>query len=206
MLHCAAKILVRPQLLKQVILIRHATTDLAGTLCGHLDPPLNDAGRKQTAALVASLKNLRVDRLYASDLLRSVQTAEALAYSRGISILEKQNLREISFGAWEGMRWADLQTQISAAPLGVESSPEICPPQGETFNCFCRRVKSSLDEIASEFPEETTAIVTHLGAIRIAFTELAGIDPASDLLGEIGYGSAHHFEASPEAWCFVRRL
>jgi len=191
---------------KQVILIRHATTDLAGTLCGHLDPPLNDAGRRQTAAVVASLKNMPVDRLYASDLIRSVQTAEPLAHSRGISIFEKQNLREISFGAWEGMRWADLQAQINVAPIGFESIPDMCPPEGETFDCFCRRVKSSLREIASEFPEETTAVVTHSGVIRVAFTELAGFDPASDLLREIGYGSVHQFEAGPEAWRFVRRL
>ncbi|MDQ1693485.1 MAG: hypothetical protein QOH85_1020, partial [Acidobacteriaceae bacterium] len=36
----------------EILLVRHAETDLKGTFCGHSDPPLNDAGRAQLPAIL----------------------------------------------------------------------------------------------------------------------------------------------------------
>jgi broad specificity phosphatase PhoE len=191
--------------MKQMFLVRHAITDLAGKLCGHLDPPLNEVGRAQAASLAMVLRNLAVDRLYASDLRRCIETAEPLAHTLRISLFLKQNLREISFGAWEGMRWADVTARNAPLRNGIESSPELCPPGGERFNDFSVRVKGCLDEIATEHPEQTVAVVTHLGVIRTALIELAGMDPASELLNEIGYCSVHLCEISGDSWRLIKR-
>ena len=190
--------------MKRILLVRHAATDFAGKLCGHLNPPLNHHGRAQAAALAVLLRNMEVDRLYASDLLRSIQTAEPLAVMRAISISENQGLREISFGAWEGMRWADLKAKNGLLQPGIESSPESGPPHGESFNHFRVRVKRCLDEIANEHSKQTIVVVTHLGVIRIALTELAGIP--SGAISEIDYCSIHEFEMTGTGWNFVKRF
>ena len=189
---------------QHLLLIRHAATDLAGKLCGHLDPPLNVAGAAQAASLAHLLRAVPVDRIYTSDLLRAVQTAAPLAHMRGIPVLERRDLREISFGAWEGMSWHDLHAPNSP-PLGIESS-NAPPPGGESFHDFHLRVLHALNEITLQSPDGTTAVITHLGVIRDALITLAQINPASDLLRRIEYCSVHRVLVSEGTWKFDGRL
>lgn len=191
---------------KQLLLIRHATTDLAGTLCGHLDPPLNRIGRAQALSLAHSLGAVAVQRVYASDLLRSIQTAEPLARARSVPILARRDLREISFGAWEGMRSADLQIHNGLAPGAIESSPEARPPGGESFKDFRDRATAALEEIVFDPGQQTVAAVTHLGVIRVALTVLAGLDPLSDALRRIECCSVHQFFINNGTWRFRGHL
>ena len=189
---------------QQLLLLRHAATDLAGKLCGHLDPPLNLAGGAQATSLAHLLRAVPVDRIYTSDLLRAVQTAAPLAHMRGVPVLERRDLREISFGAWEGMRWHDLHTPNSPWSTAIESSNSP-PPGGESFNDFHHRVLHALNEIMLQ-SHRRTAVVTHLGVIRIALTTLAQINPASDLLRRIEYCSVHRFLVDEGTWKFDGRL
>jgi alpha-ribazole phosphatase len=189
---------------KQILLIRHATTDLAGKLCGHLDPALSELGRAQALSLVQSLSEVQIERIYSSDLLRSLQTAEPLARSREIAVSETQALREISFGAWEGLRWADLQARNGLA-LGAIESSEACPPDGESIPDFRSRVTHALNQIALECANPA-AVVTHLGVIRTALTLLAGIDPGSETLRRIEYCSVFEFLVTSGTWRFIQRL
>ena len=183
--------------MKQVILIRHAATDLAGVLCGHIDPPVNQTGQQQMAALVRRLRHQNIDWLYTSDLRRALQTAEAISVSRGIPAHARQDLREISFGAWEGLRWASVH------PHSAEY-PAIGAPGGESWHDFTARVVAALHDITSSDSQQI-AIVTHLGVIRTAFTELAAIDRRSELLRQISYCSAHSFQVDRHNWTLVKQ-
>jgi len=178
--------------LKQVILIRHAATDLAGVLCGHIDPPVSQTGQQQVAALIHRLRHQNIDRLYTSDLRRALQTAEAISVSRGVPAHARQDLREISFGAWEGLRWASVQ------PHSAEY-PAIGAPGGESWHDFTARVVAALQDVTAGAPRQI-AIVTHLGVIRTAFTELAAIDRHSGLLRQISYCSAYSFQIDHRGW------
>jgi broad specificity phosphatase PhoE len=158
--------------LQELLLIRHATTDMTGLLCGHSDPPLNAAGIEQARGLAQLLSSGDVHRLFASDLQRAVQTAQPLAELWGIPIVVRSALREISFGHWEGRRWS----QIHAEEPGItrlESSPELCAPGGETFACFRERVLQALRDTAADCDGHLAAIVTHLGVIRVVLNELS---------------------------------
>lgn len=63
---------------QELLLIRHATTDMNRTICSQGDPPLNGMGRAQASALAGLLESWKVRRLYASDLQRAVQAAQCL--------------------------------------------------------------------------------------------------------------------------------
>jgi len=41
--------------MSELLLIRHGATALAGTFCGHSDPPLDARGRQQVHALLREL-------------------------------------------------------------------------------------------------------------------------------------------------------
>jgi len=187
---------------KQIILIRHAATDMAGVLCGHSDPPINQTGQEQVASLVRQLRERPIGRIYSSDLRRAAQTAEALAVSRGIPLFCRKELREISFGAWEGLRWAEVQARSPEYPgPGFESLQGRGAPNGETIRDFRARVLSALDAIASDASaRRPIAVVTHLGVIRTAMTELANIDRQSELLRQISCCSAHGFRVDRRGW------
>jgi alpha-ribazole phosphatase len=156
-------------LVQELIFIRHAATDMAGTLCGASDPPLNSAGREQADLLAHSLQPCNFTRLYTSDLKRAIQTAQAIERVCGAEIIVRPDLREVSFGGWEGKRWS----QIVAENPDIRSSPrEFCTPGGETFEYFRERVLRGLRNIAAESNGKRAAVVTHLGVIRLVLDEL----------------------------------
>lgn len=194
--------------LKEIILIRHAATDMAGVLCGHSDPPINQAGQEQVASLVRQFRERPVGRIYSSDLRRAAQTAEALAAARNIPVACRKELREISFGAWEGLRWAEVQTRSPEYPgPRFESLEGRGAPNGETIRDFRARVLSALDEIASHAGAQgRIVVVTHLGVIRTAMTELANIDRQSEVLRQITCCSAHSLRIHHQGWVLSERF
>ena len=132
-----------------LLLIRHGITDMAGTLCGQSDPPLNEQGMQQAGALAARLESTPVCRLYSSDLQRAVQTARPLAEAWNVDLMPRKDLREISFGDWEGRRWAEIRSSIPDTQA-MDSSPELCAPHGETFAAFRHRVRRAFREIIAD--------------------------------------------------------
>lgn len=175
---------------QQLLLIRHAATDMDGYLCGHTDPPLNLVGSTQASGLALQLRSLKVHHLYSSDLRRALQTAEPLASAWGLPIVARTALREISFGNWEGKRWAEIR---AAEPdfTSLESNPAIGAPGGESFACFRQRVLRVLRETVDECNGDLTAIVTHLGVIRIALAEHSSRTWAAEPQQRIEHCSVH---------------
>jgi broad specificity phosphatase PhoE len=173
-----------------MLLIRHAATDMTGRLCGQIDPPLNAKGRQQASALAVLLRRWNVRRLYASDLQRCVETAQALANLWNIPIVARSDLREISFGAWEGRLWSDIR---GAEPdiKTIESFPELCPPRGETFACFRNRVLSALKETLADCNGQLAAVVTHVGVMRVVLNSLSSTNRIWDCRQKIDHCSVY---------------
>ena len=65
--------------MSELLFIRHAETDMAGTFCGHCDPELNARGRDQLADLINRLGKEEIGVVYASDLRRAHATGMAIA-------------------------------------------------------------------------------------------------------------------------------
>ncbi len=156
---------------QELLFIRHAATDMSGTFCGQSDPPLNAIGTAQASALASVLRGWNVHRLYASDLQRAIETAEPLAKLWNIPIATRRALREISFGQWEGKRWAEIRADEPDIRR-METSPELCAPGGESFTCFRHRVAQALHEVILECDGQLAAIVTHLGVMSVVLKEL----------------------------------
>jgi alpha-ribazole phosphatase/probable phosphoglycerate mutase len=176
---------------QELLVIRHATTHMNGTLCGQSDPPLNAMGRAQATALAALLRTWNVRRLYTSDLRRAVQTAHPLAKLWAIPVDTRSDLREMSFGDWEGRSWSQIRANQPEI-ANMESSLNLCAPGGETFACFRVRVLRALKEIVLECNGSLTAIVTHLGVIRVLLKELSSGDCMWEPWHRIDHCSVYH--------------
>jgi len=162
-----------------VVLVRHGETDLAGTFCGQLDPPLNERGRRQAAALAQELAANRVaaDRIaaiYTSDLRRARETAEAIGEAIGVPVEVCEGLREIGFGAWEGLRWAEIEAQdpIRAADW-LAAFPALPAPGGESVEAFEARVLTAVERML-DTEKRPFALVSHGGVMRAVLRRMCG--------------------------------
>jgi broad specificity phosphatase PhoE len=168
--------------MKQFIFIRHAATDMAGTLCGHSDPELNELGRGQLAGLTNGLSGYPSERIYTSDLRRAQQTAEAIAHHFRAEICLRRGLREIDFGLWDGLSWREIELRYPAiARNWIEYYPHLTAPQGETFKAFQQRVLAEITSLIAESLGPNVVVVTHAGFIRVVLTLLCGW-PEPDVL------------------------
>lgn len=98
----------RPTAEPIVVLARHGETVLNanGVLRGHLDPPLDDAGIEEVAALGAAIAALLAPhhpvRIITSPLQRAVQTAQAIAACTPAPVEVAQGLIDRDYGRWAG--------------------------------------------------------------------------------------------------------
>src|ERR1700722_18521894 len=131
--------------MSEILFIRHAETDMAGTFCGHSNPGLNTRGRAQLSELIRTLKIEGIGEIYSSDLLRAQETAQEIAKSFRIKCHLRPALREINFGRWEGLTWKEIeQSDLDYAQRWVAEYPNLPAPDGEYLGDFERRV---LDEV-----------------------------------------------------------
>lgn len=128
----------------RLILARHGTTDWnqERRYHGHRDVPLSEEGRRQAELLGARLAAEPISHAYTSDLGRSVETAAIALRGRSVPITASPELREISFGAWEGLRYDEVS---SAFPEDwarwCEDPANACPTGGpETYTQLQERV------------------------------------------------------------------
>ncbi len=134
---------------------------------------------------------------YVSPLKRAIQTANALSKYISYSKFIKENkLVEQNYGDWSGKNisevWKILGENQSKHNFSF-ISPEISPPNGESFVEQCRRVSSWLENL-NLIGGESIVIITHAGTIRAVLSHALNIKPDFAIGIEIQYQSISIFE------------
>jgi len=174
----------------QLLLIRHG--DLGegcrGRYVGRTDAPLSSRGRLQAQALAVPLTGLSGALFRVSPLARTRETA-AIALGAAGRFGIDDNLREIDFGFWEGMSFAEI---AAADPAAVEKWAEMDDgfafPGGESIAEFRKRIVAAAQGIASD-PARTVVVFAHGGVIRFLICELLGLGHRNHLLFDISPAS-----------------
>ena len=164
--------------------LRHGPTDwnAAGRIQGHTDIPLSDAGLAKMAALRLP-PTVGVLRTYASPLLRTRQTAEALGLPAPIY---DPRLMEQNWGVWEGLTREEILARHGADAFikaGSKQREAFRPGGGESTGELHARVESFLKDIAQD--EGDAVAVAHLGVLRAAYTLATGWDMATPMPAEL---------------------
>jgi broad specificity phosphatase PhoE len=158
--------------LSRILFIRHAETELAGRFCGHSDPDLNAQGRAQLMDLAQLLSAETIEEVYSSDLRRAQSTAQAIATARSIPLTLRPALREIDFGQWEGLSWAQIEDRHPEYSRNWAAGyPHHPAPGGEEFYAFKARI---LEEVNHLLNCGAIAVVTHAGVLRVVLQHLCG--------------------------------
>ncbi len=157
----------------KIYLMRHGETDLNKKRCfyGNLDISINQRGKEQAQILHTLMQDIPVDKVYVSSLRRSQETAQ-LVFPASIPIPLK-NLDEKGFGLWEGLTADQIQERF---PLEWETwlaEPfTYKPPEAEDFGDFQDRVWTEIDRIIKDYPNQSLALVAHLGVLRLIYQRL----------------------------------
>jgi probable phosphoglycerate mutase len=161
----------------KIILIRHGETNwnAEGRIQGHLPVPLNRRGLAQAAAVADRMKNVTVDAVYSSDLLRAHQTAEAIARLDGHEIHDDARLREWDLGMLSGLLRTEAERDHpQAARIYREYLVEAPIPGGESIRQRFERVTEAVEEIAGRHDGQRVLIVTHGGPLGDCYRRAVG--------------------------------
>lgn len=114
--------------------------------------------------------------VYCSNLGRAIQSAEILAEPHNLSPVCKEDLRERSFGLWEGMTFCEIREKYPDEFSAWADNPlAYSPLGGETTVEVRDRVIRAVDSILRDHAGQHVAIVAHGGVNRIILCHILGI-------------------------------
>ena len=155
-----------------ILLIRHGETawNRMRRMQGHIDIGLNDEGQRQARSLARALQSERPAAIYASDLQRARDTAQAVADMHQLPVHIDSALRERCYGAFEGLMYDEISLQHPEAfALWQSRDPQARFPAGEreaeTLEEFHQRSVDVITRIAQQHPDQRIVIVTHGGVL-----------------------------------------
>ncbi|MFJ6784265.1 bifunctional RNase H/acid phosphatase [Streptomyces yangpuensis] len=167
------------------VLLRHGETALTPQKrfsgSGGSDPELSPAGRRQAAAVAEALAARgTVQTVISSPLLRCRETARAVADRLGLDVTVEQGLREVDFGAWEGLTFAEVQERFPDDLQAWLDSPKAAPTGGgESFAAATRRISATRDRLLAAHAGRTVLLVTHVTPVKILVRLALGAPPES---------------------------
>ncbi|RYJ07212.1 MAG: histidine phosphatase family protein [Actinomycetales bacterium] len=152
---------------KRLVLWRHGRTDwnVEGRVQGQTDTDLDDVGREQARAAAARLASLAPQRIISSDLRRAHDTAKALAAVVEADVELDPRLREMDFGAREGLTWREAWTQLPEGMRAWIDGDETKIPGSETHLEAGDRAAPVLREVGESLPDGGLAVIVAHGAI-----------------------------------------
>src|SRR5215216_4139397 len=116
----------------RLYLVRHGATPLTteDRFSGAANVYLSEEGRAQAERLAQRLADDNIAALYASPLDRTMETATILARPHGVTPIQKDGLREISHGHWEGMTRNFVEENFRDEYISWETDPFTFAPEG----------------------------------------------------------------------------
>ncbi len=156
--------------LTRLLLIRHGQTDWNNSRVfqGHQDTELSELGGSQAECLAERLAGEKIDAAYASDLKRAYRTAIIGLKHHQIKVVPEPRLREMSFGAFEGLTAAEIAARYPEDWKRWNDDWVNVPPLGsnDTLKHLSDRVGQFFDEIKQVHSNETVLLVAHSGTLR----------------------------------------
>lgn len=118
--------------------------------------------------LAQELASAHLTAVYASDLRRSWEGAACLCQGRELEPRIVPDFREIHFGVWEGLSFAEIAERYPEELEGrFQDLAGFRIPEGESLSDLRDRALPRLQEILVEHPGQSLALVAHAGVNRV---------------------------------------
>ena len=165
----------------RLLLARHGETEwnADGRIQGYHDVPLNGRGRAQAEELGRRLRESgeKIERCYSSPKIRALETARIACRALELDeITIVEDLREVSFGAWEGRTWAQVEAQWPAEYAAYQADRRtVRPPEGESYGELRARVLPALARLQNA-GGGTALVACHSAVISSVRAFLDGVE------------------------------
>lgn len=153
----------------KIYLTRHGETkwNIENRMQGWKNSDLTKLGIKQAKWLRDRLKHIKFEEIYSSPLDRALDTAKIISNNRENEIKVNENLKEMSFGNWEGKTSSEIKTKNIIEYERFWHKPHLYKrSSGENFIDVRNRVLPFLNHIIKNHKNDIL-IVTHTIVIKI---------------------------------------
>lgn len=165
---------------KTVTVIRHAETNAnqERRWQGTTDSGMSRVGFDQIERLAKRFTTLSPDFVVASDLPRTMRTAEALGGAE-----PDPEFREFSVGDWEGLTSVEVAERFPVEWEAFVRGEDVAPGGGEQMSVFRERVGSSFDRLVDRMDDGDHAVlVTHGGVIWSLMSLVLGLGKGAAMI------------------------
>jgi broad specificity phosphatase PhoE len=162
-------------------LIRHGATPASAAhpviMQGrHMDSPLSEVGHRQAEEAGQFLSQWRMDKVYASPMVRAQQTATAVGRPHGLSPEPVEALIEADLGRWEGLNWDEIKQREPEEYERFVARPDVHGyGGGESISAVRERAIPALEDVMQRHLGGVVAIVSHRIVIRACVAYLIGM-------------------------------
>jgi 2,3-bisphosphoglycerate-dependent phosphoglycerate mutase len=167
-----------------VILMRHGQADnnVNRILVGrHVESHLTEFGKNQVLDIAKYLKEISIDKVLVSPVVRTVETAEIVCEYLGVSYEIDERLYEIELGKLVGMNYEEIILKYGNLFLQfyTENDAALTHYGVESFASIKQRIKNILDEIRERYTNKNVLMISHLDPIKAAISILLDLKPES---------------------------
>ncbi|MBV1910566.1 MAG: histidine phosphatase family protein [Kangiellaceae bacterium] len=153
------------------LLVRHGETEWnkEQRLQGQLDSALTEVGIEQITLLADELESRSliqpIDHIISSPLMRAQHSARILNQTLNQSLVLKSELKERSFGIWQGQMFNEIESNpdFSDVFFNVNDTPI---PNGESAMDARERIVCCLQQLAHQYGQKRLLVVTHGELLR----------------------------------------
>ena len=157
----------------RIYLVRHvqAMGNVRRVFQGHTDEPPSPLGEKQLDYLSEFFRDISLDKVYYSPLIRMARTAQAVAKYHDIPLIPEEGVIEIFAGLFENKTWEELFRDYpdEMSHWGPDFQ-NFRAKGGESFREVYERAVNTMTRLAEENDGKTVAVCTHGGFMRAFMT------------------------------------
>ncbi len=162
----------------KLYLLRHGETDWnkARKIQGCTDIPLNDYGRELARKTGEGMRDIPIDLVITSPLVRAKETARLVMAGRDVEIIENPRIQEMDFGEYEG-RPSDEEPTASILKAFFKNPGAYPPPEnGEGIPELLARTGGFLETLYgdADLQDKSILISTHGAAMTGLVNNIKG--------------------------------
>lgn len=190
----------------QVFVLRHGQTawNAEHRIQGQLDVPLDATGRWQAERLARALAAEPLAAIHSSDLQRAFATAKAVQAATGAPLSGHLDLRERSFGRFEGVTYAEIEQRWPEDALRWRRrETDFAPGGGETLTALYARCVGAATRLAAQHPGQTIALVAHGGVLDCLYRAAVGVALDAPRTWQLGNASINRLLFNGEGFVLV---
>jgi len=151
--------------------------------------PLTKEGEVMVEKAAEKLKNLasgdpkgKIDLIFASDFLRTRQTAGIVAKKLGLEVNLDKRLRDINLGEFHGKPVQEYKNFFSEKKERFEKRT----PGGENWNDVKKRLSEFLAEVENKYQGKNILLVSHADPIWLLYGLIKGFKTEDEFLAVRG--------------------